>query len=244
VKPLARERDVLASLLLPVQRGGLRLGGSASVVLHTAIVSALVLVPLLSDEAAPDVKDAIRVAFYIAPPPPPPPPPAPAGLESAAKPRIPVPDPEPPDFVEPEPENIAPNATAIVDELSSGMAGGAENGVVGGMEGGVTGGVLGGVDGGVGGDPVLDFDRGPRLLQRSQPRYPDEAFVRKIQGTVVLEILIDVAGRVARARVVQSMPLLDAAAIETVRQWVFAPAVKNGRPVATLAMAPVTFTIY
>ena len=40
------------------------------------------------------------------------------------------------------------------------------------------------------------------------------------------------------------MPLLDAAALEAVRQWVFAPAHKKGRPVATLALAPVTFRIF
>jgi hypothetical protein len=29
-----------------------------------------------------------------------------------------------------------------------------------------------------------------------------------------------------------------------VRQWLFAPAVKNGRPVSTIALIPVTFRIY
>ena len=37
---------------------------------------------------------------------------------------------------------------------------------------------------------------------------------------------------------------LDAAAIQTVRQWVFSPAIKGGRPVATIAQAPVSFRIY
>ena len=47
-----------------------------------------------------------------------------------------------------------------------------------------------------------------------------------------------------RARVLQSIPLLDAAALQTVYQWVFQPAVKRGRPVATIAQAPVAFRIY
>ncbi len=47
-----------------------------------------------------------------------------------------------------------------------------------------------------------------------------------------------------RARVIQSIPLLDAAALQTVYQWVFQPAVKHGRPVATIAQAPVAFRIY
>jgi outer membrane biosynthesis protein TonB len=47
-----------------------------------------------------------------------------------------------------------------------------------------------------------------------------------------------------QARVVKSIPLLDAAARQTVLQWVFAPAIKNGRPVSTIASAPVTFRIF
>ena len=55
---------------------------------------------------------------------------------------------------------------------------------------------------------------------------------------------LDASGRVVRARVLQSVPLLDAAALQTVYQWVFQPAVKHGRPVATIAQAPVAFRIY
>jgi TonB family protein len=61
---------------------------------------------------------------------------------------------------------------------------------------------------------------------------------------VVLEIVIDASGRVVRWRVLRSIPLLDAAAIRTVQQWVFEPAIKNGRPVTTVATAPVTFRIF
>jgi len=45
-------------------------------------------------------------------------------------------------------------------------------------------------------------------------------------------------------RVAQSIPLLDAAALEAVREWVFTPALKHGVPVATLARAPVGFRIF
>jgi TonB family protein len=68
--------------------------------------------------------------------------------------------------------------------------------------------------------------------------------VKKIEGTVEVEILIDSTGHVSKARVVRSIPALDSAALDTVRQWVFSPAIKNGRPVATVASAPVTFRIF
>jgi outer membrane biosynthesis protein TonB len=38
--------------------------------------------------------------------------------------------------------------------------------------------------------------------------------------------------------------MLDAAALQTVYQWIFHPAVKHGRPVPTIAHAPVAFRIY
>jgi TonB family protein len=118
------------------------------------------------------------------------------------------------------------------------MAGGVEGGVGGSEPGPVPGG------GGTGTGPVMDYDSPPRPIKITRPQYPQEAFAKKIEGTVVVEILIDSQGRVARARVLQSVPLLDAAALETVSQWVFEPAVKHGLPVPTIAHAPVAFRIY
>jgi protein TonB len=133
--------------------------------------------------------------------------------------------------------------TGSPNGVPEGMEGGLEGGMVGGMPGGVIGGVIGGTGTGpiV---PVLDYDQGPRLLRQARPEYPHEAFTKKIEGVVVMEILIDDTGRVARMRILQSVPLLDAAALDAVRQWIFVPAVRHGRPVATIAVAPVRFTIY
>jgi protein TonB len=124
------------------------------------------------------------------------------------------------------------------------MAEGMEVGVEGGVVGGVPGGVIGGVIGGTGDGPVLDYDQPPRAIKMDKPQYPQEAFVKKIEGTVEVEILIDASGNVTRARVIQSIPALDQAALQTVYRWRFSPAIKNGHPVATIARAPVAFRIY
>src|SRR4029079_2664468 len=126
----------------------------------------------------------------------------------------------------------------------AGLADRMEGGVDRRQGGGVPGGVLGGVVGGTGDGPVMDYDQPPRPIKITKPQYPQEAFVKKIEGTVEVEILIDAGGNVARARVVQSIPALDQAALQTVYQWRFSPAVKNGHPVATIARAPVQFRIY
>jgi len=120
------------------------------------------------------------------------------------------------------------------------------------VEGGFVRGVAGGTHGGIPGDvvassgtgPVMDYDSPPKPLRLTKPLYPQDAFVARIEGTVLLEILIDSSGRVVRARVIQSVPMLDAAALQTVSQWQFQPAVKHGRPVATIAQAPISFRIY
>ena len=76
-----------------------------------------------------------------------------------------------------------------------------------------------------------------------KPEYPREAFEARIQGTVLVEALIDESGHIAKARVVQSVPGLDEAALDAARKWRFEPAMKNGKPVATLIHMPVSFRI-
>jgi TonB family protein len=96
-----------------------------------------------------------------------------------------------------------------------------------------------------GGDqPVVDYDKPPRRIKMTSPQYPKEAYAEKIEGTVVVEILIDAKGRVHPRRILTSIPALDAAAVETVKQWLFSPATKKGRPVATIAHAPITFRVF
>jgi protein TonB len=231
----------------------------ASIVGHLLLVAALVLVPLLWPSDNPETTDYVRALLYN--PPPPPPPPLPKGSamvekQEAAKPTTPEPEVKKPDFVAPiepkpeenelRPEDRAPESEQAGSEMGSdmGVPEGMEVGVEGGVVGGVPGGVIGGVIGGTGDIPVMDYDQPPRLIRQTRPVYPQEAFIKKIEGVVEVEIFIDTNGRVARARILRSVPMLDAAAIETVKQWVFAPAVKGGRPVPTTAIAPVTFRIY
>jgi periplasmic protein TonB len=227
-----------------------------SLIGHAIAIAALILVPILWPGEPPAHVDYIKALIYN--PPPPPPPPLPKGsamLEKAepAKPVTPDPKPQKPDFTVDVPKEVPLKPEARDPESEQhgsptgsdiGMAEGMEVGVEGGVVGGVPGGVIGGVIGGTGDGPVLDYDQPPRPIKITKPQYPQEAFVKKIEGIVEVEILIDASGNVARARVVQSIPALDQAALQTVYQWRFSPAIKNGRPVATVAWAPVTFRIF
>lgn len=93
-------------------------------------------------------------------------------------------------------------------------------------------------------EPDGGGDSPPRPLRQSRPEYPLEAFAKKIEGTVLVEILIDNQGRVARGRILQSVPGLDEAALECLYKWTFVPARKGGQAVATIAHIPITFRVY
>lgn len=88
------------------------------------------------------------------------------------------------------------------------------------------------------------YDDPPSLVSQTRPKYPEDAFSKGIEGIVIVELLISEEGRVAHAEIRESIPPLDGAALESVRQWTFIPARKSGRPVPSMARAPVTFRIY
>jgi TonB family protein len=88
------------------------------------------------------------------------------------------------------------------------------------------------------------YDTPPKLVHQTRPTYPPDAYNKKIRGMVLIEFLIDEQGNVAHAEVRESIPALDASALQTVRQWRFEPAMKGDHAVPSTAAAPVTFKFY
>jgi TonB family protein len=68
----------------------------------------------------------------------------------------------------------------------------------------------------------------PRKVKDAAPIYPEQALQAGIRGAVVLEVVVDQTGKISRATVLRSLPFLDQAAIDCVRQWEYAPLVING----------------
>ena len=56
-------------------------------------------------------------------------------------------------------------------------------------------------------------------------------------------MVIDEEGRVADTTIVRSIPLLDQAVLDAVRQWRFTPTMLNGMPVRVIATGEVHFTL-
>lgn len=85
----------------------------------------------------------------------------------------------------------------------------------------------------------------PSCLYCPEPQYTDEARAAKIQGNIVLRVIIQPDGHATEIVVTQSLGYgLDERAIDTVRSWRFKPAAgPDGTPVATITPIEMTFRL-
>ena len=92
-------------------------------------------------------------------------------------------------------------------------------------------------------EPVGGRVKAPKKTHHVAPIYPPLAIVSRTEGLVVLEAVIGEDGSVRDVRVLRSVPLLDRAAIEAVRQWRFTPTVLNDEPVPVVMSVTVHFQL-
>ena len=85
--------------------------------------------------------------------------------------------------------------------------------------------------------------KAPIRTHHVNPVYPPDAQAARIQGIVILEARIEPSGRVSEARVIRSVPELDDAAVEAVRQWHFTPTVVDGVAIPVIMVTTVNFTL-
>jgi protein TonB len=64
-----------------------------------------------------------------------------------------------------------------------------------------------------------------------------------IEGVVIIEATIDPRGRVVNTMVLRGIPVLDEAALEAVRQWVYTPTLLNGVPTPIIMTVTVRFRL-
>jgi protein TonB len=207
-----------------------------SLAAHVVAIAALVAIPMLAPAALPALHDSAIVFAHLPPPPTPPalPPPARRPSEPVAQPANPAAAPVTvPDSIEPEPPLAA------------------DTGVVDGIELGVPGTVTGPIEVSLPAPPPTPVAplrvghevEAPVKIVHVAPTYPAIAQSARVQGTVVLEAIVGIDGRVASARVLRSIPLLDEAALTAVRQWVYVPPRINGRPVPVMMTVTVAFRL-
>lgn len=142
-----------------------------------------------------------------------------------------------------------PEVGGVVGGVAGGVAGGVEGGVKGGVEGGVEGGVVGGVLSA----KAKEFQGGavratgqvqpPKLIKQVSPIYPDEARKAGIEGVVIVEAKADEQGNVTGTRILRSIPALDQAAVDAVKQWKYEPLLIDGKPRQVVFTVTVRFAL-
>lgn len=84
--------------------------------------------------------------------------------------------------------------------------------------------------------------RTPQKIKHVDGVLPAAARQAGVFGMVIVEIVIGTDGTVQSAKVLRSIPMLDQAAIDAVKQWVYEPSLLNGVPVPVIITATLNFT--
>jgi protein TonB len=91
--------------------------------------------------------------------------------------------------------------------------------------------------------PSAEQGFAPRRVNYESIVYPPIAHAARVQGTVMIEAHVEPDGHVSDARVLRSIPLLDAAARDAVTRWLFTPTLVNGKPVPVVVTTSLQFTL-
>jgi TonB family protein len=85
--------------------------------------------------------------------------------------------------------------------------------------------------------------KSPLKIRDVRPVYPPIAREAGVSGVVIIEAKIGADGSIEDARVLRSIPLLDEAALDAVKQWRFVPTLLNGKPVPIIMTMTVNFAL-
>jgi protein TonB len=213
-----------------------------SILVHTLVLAALVVIPLLASDVLPLVRGNEMLIMPVVVPPRPPTIPAPAPRPT------PVSELANPNLAPIEPPNGIGRERMIQADQRSDTA--APNGV-----GDVPGSEVPGGIGVVNADtppppprptgpvPVRSLLKPPVKIHDVSPVYPVMAIASRVEGVVVIEAVIGPTGNIVEARVLRSKPLLDEAALAAVRRWRYTPTLLGGVPTSVILTVTVTFAL-
>jgi TonB family protein len=84
----------------------------------------------------------------------------------------------------------------------------------------------------------------PRAIVKQPPMYTEEARKERIEGLVILRLVIDETGEVSEVDVLKGLPFgLTETAVETVKKWKYEPARHAGKPVSVLYNITINFRL-
>jgi periplasmic protein TonB len=236
------------------EQDGMRYAASLFVSLgvHALLICALVVVPLVFFNV---LQAQELLTFLIEPPQPPPEPPAPRPPVQASAAR------QPGELIRyGDPVGI-PKGIPPVNDADSGVV---DPGIallqIPGLEGsGLNGGIGKSFAGMISEPPRLEEPKKPttkpatpirvgvleqsKLIYKMNPIYPVLAVKAHVQGSVILEAVVNEEGDVSTLKVLSGHILLVDAAMQAVKQWRYSPTILNGEPVPVIATVTVVFRL-
>lgn len=96
-----------------------------------------------------------------------------------------------------------------------------------------------------GGYALGDVGRRPALLYGDKPEYPPLARRNRVQGSVMVRMLVSAQGVPGEITVVKSDPpgVFDSSVLRAVSAWRYSPAMKDGRAVPVWVVVPLLFSL-
>jgi TonB family protein len=91
--------------------------------------------------------------------------------------------------------------------------------------------------------PLGGQTKQPQLLVSSAPIYPALARQAHVEGQVTIEAVIDTTGKLTNMTVISGAPLLQKAAIDSLRTWKYQPGYLNEKPVPIKTLITVNFRL-
>ena len=82
-----------------------------------------------------------------------------------------------------------------------------------------------------------------RLLSSPAAVYPEQARLQRIQGTVIIDVLVDATGKVTPLKAISGPALLQIAALKALAAWKYSPALSGGHPVDSHVQVKVDFRL-
>jgi uncharacterized protein (TIGR03790 family) len=92
-------------------------------------------------------------------------------------------------------------------------------------------------------DASISLDFPARLISKTPIKYPMDAKLSRVEGVVVVNLMIDEMGQVMKADIVRGDRRLAKAVLDSVKLWRFEPELESGRPIISRCTIPVTFRI-
>ena len=83
-----------------------------------------------------------------------------------------------------------------------------------------------------------------KLVHKVTPRYPADAMLQRVMGTVILRVLIGVDGSVRDMQYVSGPRILVQTTMDGVRQYKYRPTAENGQPVEVETTVETEFYIH